>query len=74
MINSKLIEEMIVEITNALNNQSYAIRKKTLDLIKNIVNSRNNHIILPTMFKELAKVSHSSEESEVEYRYFILKS
>lgn len=57
-----------MEITNALNNQSYAIRRKTLDLIKNIVNPRNSNIILATMFKELNKVAHSNEESEVEYR------
>jgi len=82
LINSKLIEEMvnfwfksflikclkIVEITNALNNQSFAIRRKTLDLIKNIITPRNSQIILNTMFKELHKVAHSQEESEVEYR------
>ena len=58
----------IVEITNALNNQSFAIRRKTVDLIKNIITPRNSQIILTTMFKELNKVAHSSEDSEVEYR------
>ena len=62
-----------MEITNALNNQSFAIRRKTLDLIKNIITSRNSQIILNTMFKELQKVAHSQEESEVEYRYIKTK-
>lgn len=61
----------ISEIANALNNQSLAIRQKTLDLIKDFISSKSNSLILNTLFKELGKVAQSTEGSEAEYRYQI---
>lgn len=50
--NIKLIFlKQIVEITNTLNNSSLDIRKKTLELVKNLVNNQNIQLVTSQIFK-----------------------
>ena len=67
-INAKLLEEQLVDITKVLQNQDIDIRKKTLDLAKSLLNSKNVITFFPILKKELKAVCFSNEPAEVEYR------
>jgi len=71
-INSKLLEEQLVDLTKVLQNQDIDIRKKTLDLTKSLLNSRNVVTFFPILKKELKAVCYSNEPAEVEYRSLLL--
>ena len=57
---------------NALKNQSLDIKRKTLDLLKNLVSQRNISIVFPILLKELKRISHSTDEDEVDFKNMIL--
>jgi len=71
-INAKLLEEQLVDITKVLQNQDIDIRKKTLDLAKSLLNSKNVITFFPILKKELKAVCFSNEPAEVEYRSLLL--
>ena len=73
-INSKYLEEQLVDIAKVLSNQSQEIRRKTLELIQGLVNTRNIGTIFPLLIKELQKVAHTVDQSEIEFRNLLLEA
>mmetsp|Transcript_9402 Transcript_9402/g.34487 ORF Transcript_9402/g.34487 Transcript_9402/m.34487 type:complete len:953 (-) Transcript_9402:274-3132(-) len=69
----EVMQDMIMDVLRALSSPNLDIRRKTLDIVLDLITTRNIEEVVMTLKKEVVKTS-SKEERSGEYRQLLVQS
>jgi len=72
--NSKVLQEVLMDILRALSSPNPDVCKKVLDVTMDIVTSRNVSEVVTTLKKEVAKTQDADLEKGVVYRHMLIQA